>query len=192
MQKPKVLIIGAGGHGRAVAESILLKNEYELAGFIDDSWPDNKSIGQYPIHGKIENLVQYLSIANFVVIAIGNNKVRSGLTENLTDVGFKFATIFHPAAIVSPSAVIGDGTVVMAGAIIGTEARLGVGAIVNSGANVDHHCTVGDFGHLGVNACMAGGSIIGDRAWIQAGSALGYGVRIDSEAIVPPGVGINI
>lgn len=45
----------------------------------------------------------------------------------------------------------------MAGAIVGTEARLGDGVIVNCAAVVDHHCRVGDFGHLGVNAAMAGG-----------------------------------
>ena len=191
MHKPKVLIIGAGGHGRAVAESIELKNEFELGGFIDDSWPTNKNVGKYLVHGKTDNLSQYLSIADMAVIAIGNNKLRSELAEKLSRAGFELLSIFHPAAIVSPSAIIGSGTVVMAGAIIGTEAKLGIGAIINSGANVDHHCTVGDFGHLGVNACMAGGSIIGDRAWIQAGSSLGYGVSIAADTIVLPGVGVN-
>ena len=76
---------------------------------------------------------------------------------------------------------------VMAGAIVGTEALLGEGVIVNCGATVDHHCTVEDFGHLGVNACMAGGSTLGRGEWLQAGSALGYGVKVPPAAVLKPG-----
>jgi UDP-3-O-[3-hydroxymyristoyl] glucosamine N-acyltransferase len=66
---------------------------------------------------------------------------------------------------------------VMAGAVVGTDAQLGKGVIVNCGAVVDHDCRVGDYAHLGVNAAMAGGSIVGTCAWMQAGSTLGPGAR---------------
>lgn len=75
----------------------------------------------------------------------------------------------------------------MAGAIIGTEARLGIGSIVNCGAVVDHHATVEDFGHLGVNASMAGGTRLGRGAWMQAGSTLAYGAVVPSSITVGPG-----
>lgn len=75
----------------------------------------------------------------------------------------------------------------MAGAIVGTEAQLGVGAIVNCGAVVDHHCRVENFGHLGVNAAMAGGSTLGYGAWMQAGSVLGYGVKVATWTVLEPG-----
>ena len=81
---------------------------------------------------------------------------------------------------------MGHGTAIMAGAIVGTEARLGGGAIVNCGAVVDHHATVEDFGHLGVNASMAGGMVLGRCAWLQAGSALGYGVKFAPGETVRP------
>lgn len=80
----------------------------------------------------------------------------------------------------------------MAGSIIGTEAKLGAGSIVNSGAVVDHHCTVEDFGHLGVNTSMAGGSILGRAAWMQAGSALGYGVRVQDGVVLAPGTALQV
>jgi UDP-3-O-[3-hydroxymyristoyl] glucosamine N-acyltransferase len=62
--------------------------------------------------------------------------------------------------------MLSAGCAVMADAIIGTEARLGVGSIVNCGAVVDHHATVEDFAHLGVNASMAGGTVLGLGAWM--------------------------
>ena len=75
-------------------------------------------------------------------------------------------------------------------AVVGALARLGVGAIVNSGAVVDHDAQVMDFGHLGVGACMAGGTVLGRGAWMQAGAALGYGVRVPDGAVLPPGASL--
>lgn len=98
------------------------------------------------------------------MVAIGNKTVREKLLQQLTAAGFEWATVVHPRAIVSPSAVLGAGAAVMAGAIVGTDARLGVGSILNCGAVVDHRATVEDFGHLGVNTCMAGGTVLGRRA----------------------------
>jgi len=113
--------------------------------------------------------------ADQVIVAIGNHSVREKLMMPLVALGFDLATVVHPQAILSPSSVLGVGLVVMAGAIVGTAARLGMGSIVNCGAVVDHHATVEDFGLLGVSVSMAGGTVLGRGAWMQAGSALGYG-----------------
>ena len=59
--------------------------------------------------------------------------------------------------------------------------------IVNCGAVVDHHCRVEDFGHLGTQAGMAGGSVLGRGAWMQAGAVLGYGVTVEAGSVLPPG-----
>ena len=72
----------------------------------------------------------------------------------------------------------------MAGAIVGTEAHLGAGVIVNWRAVVDHHCRTEDFGHLGINAGMAGGSVLGRGAWMQAGAVLGYGVKVEAGVVL--------
>lgn len=176
----RILIVGAGGHGRSVAEAIELSKEFEIAGFLDDSWPSNAHVWSYQIYGKTSQINQYRSIAEYAVVAIGNNKLRAELIDKLIAAGFQIATIKHPSAIISPLAIIGAGSTIMAGAIIGTESRLGKGTIVNSGATIDHDCTVGDFGHLGVNTSMAGGSLLEEGAWLHAGNALGYGMILPS------------
>lgn len=183
----RLLIVGAGGHGRSVAEAVAAAGEFEVAGFVDDAYPGlDRALG-FPVLGKVTDLARFRDTADHVFIAIGNNVLRQRLAAEIQKAGFVLATVIHPRAIVSPSAVIGSGSVVMAGAIIGTEAVLGEGTIVNCAAVVDHHCRVGDFGHLGVNAAMAGGSTLGAGAWMQAGSALGYGVQIDAGQVLAPG-----
>lgn len=177
----KLIIVGAGGHGRSVAEAVISNavSEFELIGFLDDSWPNNRFIWNFPILGDTSDLRAYIRYADKAIVAIGNNKLRAELQERLIKVGFSLVTIKHSRAVVSPSALIGVGSAVMAGAVIGTEANLGMGVIVNSGAVIDHHCNVGDYGHLGVGVAMAGGSRLGRGAWLQAGSSLGYGGVIE-------------
>lgn len=183
----RVIVIGAGGHGRSVAEAILLLGRDELIGFVDDGADANSKVWTYPILGTTDSLHTLRVLADTVVVAIGNNALREKLYALGRDAGFELLSVIHPAAFVSPTATLGAGCAVMAGAVVGTEAELGEGVIVNCGATVDHHCRVDAFGHLGVNACMAGGSVLGHRAWMQAGSALGYGVQVEDGAVLAPG-----
>ncbi len=187
----RLLIIGAGGHGRSVLEAVAAVGEFTVVGFLDDAFPGLERIWEIPVLGKVADLARFCGAADYAFIAIGNNALRQRITVQLREAGFMPATVVHPRAIVSPSAIIGAGSGVMAGAIVGTEAVLGEGAIVNCAAVVDHHCRVGDFGHLGVNTAMAGGAILGAGAWMQAGSALGYGVEIEAWHVLLPGEAVG-
>jgi sugar O-acyltransferase (sialic acid O-acetyltransferase NeuD family) len=178
MGKIRLLVVGAGGHGRSVAEAAQLSGLFSVVGFLDDSMPAGEIALGIPVLGSVDSLARHQNVYDQAIVAIGNNSVRGELVQQLIQAGISLATVAHPRAFVSPSAVVGHGTAIMAGAIVGTEARLGIGAIVNCGAVVDHHATVEDFGHLGVNASMAGGTLLGRCAWMQAGSALGYRVRV--------------
>lgn len=183
----RILIVGAGGFGQSVAEAILLADEYELAGFVDDANSSDSLVCGLPVLGRIDHLRNLTACATFAVVALGNNRLRNKIAIDLVSANFLLATVIHPRAFVSPSAKIGLGSTIMAGAVIGTEAKLGDCVIVNSGAVVDHHCQLGDFAHLGVNVAMAGGSSLGRLAWMQAGSVLGCGVNIAPERVLQPG-----
>ncbi len=189
--RPRLLIVGAGGHGRSVAEAVLISGVFDLVGFCDDgAFACGSEIWGIPVLGPAMEFCNYLEVASHAVVAIGNNSLRQKLFGQIHEAGFALASVVHPSAVVSPRAHLGEGVAVLAGAIVGTEAVLGRGVIVNCGAVVDHHAKVQDFGHLGVNACMAGGSVLGALAWMQAGSAIGYGVVIKPGIVLKPGVAL--
>ena len=150
--KRPLLIVGAGGHGRSVAEVVLAAGEFELAGFVDDAAPGLSIVWNLAVLGTTTDVGHYRVHADHAIVAMGNNAVRESLCSSLLAAGFELATIVHPLAIVSPRAVIGQGCTIMAGAVVGTEARLGCGVIVNCGAVVDHNAQVHDYAHLAVNA----------------------------------------
>ena len=159
----KLIIIGAGGHGRVVSETAKL-NGYEVIGFLDDA--DNKTTV-----GKVADFIKYIGEADFTV-AIGNNAVRMKIQSELIKSGANVASLIHPDATVSESASIGKGTVVMAGAVINAGAVIGNGAIINTCASVDHDCRIGNFSHISVGARICGAVGIGDCAWIGAGAVV--------------------
>ena len=167
----RLLIVGAGGHGRSVAEAVLAAGKYNLVGFADDAAPALQQVWDLPVSGTTADLARYREYADAA--------------------GFELATVVHSHAMVSPRAVIGAGCAIMAGAIVGAEAQLGVGVIVNCGAVVDHDCRVDDFCHLGVNAAMSGGSVLGRGAWMQAGCVLGYGAMVDAWRVLGSGEAVN-
>jgi sugar O-acyltransferase (sialic acid O-acetyltransferase NeuD family) len=186
--KPRLLIVGAGGHGRSVAEAVLMSGIFELVGFLDDgAFAIGSDVWGLPVLGQAAAFADYAAVASHAVVAIGNNALRQKLCGQLRAAGFALASVIHPRAIVSPRAQLAEGVAVMAGAVVGTEALLGQGVIVNCGAVVDHHAQVHDFAHLGVNACMAGGSVLGSLAWMQAGSVIGYGVQLAAGTVLKPG-----
>ncbi len=186
----RLLIVGSGGHGCSVAECALASGGYALVGFLDDAFPAVSRVQGLPVLAATGDVAAWRPLADCAIVAIGNNGARDALCARLVAAGFELVVVVHPRAIVSPSAVVGPGSAIMAGAIVGTAAQIGQGAIVNSGAVVDHHAQVGDYGHLGVNASMAGGTVLGRGAWMQAGAVLGYGVKVADGTVLPPGAAL--
>lgn len=181
-------VIGAGGHGRAVAEAAQLGGWQKLS-FIDDvaNTAAVSEIDGWPVVGPTDRMADFLDADARCVVAIGNQGVRARLAEQVLSLGAKLESIIHPAAWVSPKATVAKGCVVMAGAVVGTYARLGQACIVNANATVDHDAVLEDYAHLGVGVQLAGGVVVKDRAWLQAGCSAGYRVVVGSNAVVGPG-----
>lgn len=184
-----LLILGAGGFGRSVAEVVGLQERFRVVGFLDDGLPAGSDVNGVPVLGPLSSLGSRRACAPAVALGIGNNATRARISQQAVEAGFELTTVVHPWTSIAPSALLGPGCVIMAGVVIGTAARLGRGVIVNAGAVMDHDTVVEEFGHLGVRACMAGGSRLGLRAWLQCGASLGVGVKMPQDAVLLPGEG---
>lgn len=157
--RPQVVVYGAGGHGKVVAEIILSSGACELLGFLDDGRAAGVRVLGLPVLGGFDWLESHPEVR--VVPAVGDNRTRERTAERCLALGRTLEPAIHPTASVSPSARVGAGTVVMANASINAEAHIGVGAIINTGAVIEHDCQVGDFAHVSPNAAMGGGSALG-------------------------------
>ena len=166
----RLLIIGASGHGKVVADIARLNGYQEIA-FLDDN-PEVRRCGQYPVIGTSGDVKD---IDGDVIVAIGSAKIRRGLQQSVDST--RLVTLIHPSAVVS-DAQIGRGTVVMAGAVINPGAVIGEGCIINTSSSVDHDCRIGNYVHIAVGAHVAGSVEIGDETWIGAGATVSNNVTV--------------
>lgn len=174
----KLVIIGASGHGKVIAD-IAVRNGYEEIVFLDDN-ENLKECAGFPVVGKTGKAV---NIDGDKIVAIGNAKVRERIQKGLNDV----VTLIHPDAVISRRVTIGSGSVVMAGSVINSDVVIGSGCIINTGASVDHDCKIDDYVHVSVGAHVAGTCEIGKRTWIGAGATVSNNVNICSDCMIGAG-----
>lgn len=173
-----LLIIGAGGHGKVVADTAIAAG-YANVSFLDDAWPEKVKNGPWDVNGKPEKT----DTPTFC--AVGNNSARETIT---TTFGLDDApTLTHPSAIVSPSSEIGGGTVLVAGTIVNADTRIGRGVILNTACSIDHDCRIDDFAHVSPGARLAGNVRVGKRSWIGIGAVVREGITIGDDVVVAAG-----
>ena len=176
----KLIIIGASGHGKVVAD-IAKMNGYEEIVFLDDD-TSIKLCSGYPVMGSVKILHE---LEGDVFVAIGNAVVRKSIIES--EPGLNFPVLIHPGAIVAADVSIGAGSVVMAGAVINPGAKLGIGAIVNTSSSVDHDCDISDYCHIAVGAHLCGTVTLGEGCWVGAGATVSNNINICSGCTIGAG-----
>lgn len=178
--KNRLVIIGAGGHGKVIAD-IAKKNGYEDIVFLDDN-DDVKMCGSYPVVGKSS---EALHMNDDMVVAIGSADIRRKVQESLK--GKNIVTLVHPNAVIADDAVIGSGTVVMAGAVVNSGTVIGKGCIINTCASVDHDCIIEDYVHVSVGSHVCGTVKVGKNTWIGAGAVIINNVSVCGDCMIGAG-----
>lgn len=180
----KLIIIGAGGHGKVVA-NIAMLNGYKEIYFLDDD-TSKKYIGKYQIIGTTKDINRYKNEYDFF-IAIGDNEIRKKLTMLLLDNDIKPVSLIHPSAVIDSTVQIGYGVVVMANSVVNADANLSRGVIVNTGATVDHDCSIGSYTHICPGVHIAGGVKIGSKVWVGIGTSVINNLSICNDCLIGAG-----
>jgi sugar O-acyltransferase (sialic acid O-acetyltransferase NeuD family) len=183
--KNTLLIIGASGHGKVVADLALKMERWENIRFLDDNETVKASMGINVI-GKTIDAFKYLQDCE-LFIGIGNNTARKILQKKLEAEGANIPTLIHPTAILGEEVAIGSGTAIMAGSVINCCTQIGKGCIINTGATIDHDCIIEDYVHISPGAHLAGTVKIGKGSWIGIGSIISNNLIIKSECKIGAG-----
>jgi sugar O-acyltransferase (sialic acid O-acetyltransferase NeuD family) len=183
--KDKLIIIGASGHGKVVADIAIKMNKWQSIAFLDDDESINTSIGLEVI-GTTDDAFTYKDEADFFV-AIGNNAVREKVQEKLIKQGLNIVSLVHPSSVIGTDVEIGIGTAVMAGVVINTSSIIGRGCIINTSCSLDHDNVIEDYVHISPGVSLAGTVKIGCGSWLGIGSVASNNVNICSGCKVGAG-----
>ena len=171
MEKTKIYIYGASGHGKVIADVARSAGFNEII-FLDDG-------GELKFSPDLPKCP--------VIIAIGDNKIRANLQKKVESAGFEVISLVHKTAVISPSAKIGKGTVIMPNALVNADAIIGDGVILNSACVIEHDCKIGKFAHISPNSALAGGVEVGEFTHIGIGSSIIQKIKIGKNSIIGAG-----
>lgn len=169
-----LVILGAGGYGRTVADVARQSGRYDSVLFLDDHAVGENIMGPCADYTNFSAYNDFNGMVTEMYPAFGDNKSRLVWLDKLKEAGLPVATIVHPTAYVSPTAQVGVGCVILPGAIVNTACRVERGCIVNCGAIVDHGCVLEE----GVHVCL--GAIVKAENRIPAGMKIEAGQVVEN------------
>jgi len=181
-----LLVLGAGGHAKVVAD-ILTMAGCSVRGFLDD---DQAIWGQtrlgLPVLAALAAYAQFTP--DGLVVGIGTNQIRQRVVARLgSSTTALWRNAIHPQAIIARSVRSGSGVVIGAGAIVNPDSLLGDHVIINTGASVDHDCTIGDYTHIAPGVHLAGGVHVGRGVLIGIGASVAPLCTIGDFAVIGAG-----
>lgn len=183
--KSKLMIIGANGHGKVVADIALKMNKWQHIEFLDKNNQFSDCLG-FMVKLHTDDYSEYINEYDFIV-AIGNNAVRKNVLSGLDAVGATVATLVHPDAVIATDVIILNGTVVMAGVVINSSSKIGRGCIINTSSSLDHDIIIEDYVHVSPGAHLAGSVHVGKGSWIGIGSIISNNLTICNDCIIGAG-----
>lgn len=181
----KVVLVGAGGHAKGVAEAL------ELAGHMVATYVDPRpALWLDAEHETDDEAVT--PDRGALVLGVGgvtpeDLRRRLALLDRYLERRFSAPPIVHPSAVVSRRARLAAGAIVLAGAVLQPDARIGRGALVNTRAVVEHDAVVGEGAHIAPGAVVLGGADIGACCMIGAGAVVLPGATVPALTTVAAG-----
>ncbi|MBR2526884.1 MAG: acetyltransferase [Blautia sp.] len=191
----KIVLIGAGGFGKEVAEIIADINcrekKYELIGFLDDGkqFCSESRINGYPWLGGSSWILGHKDQV-VCTCTVGDAVAKAKLQRELMRQGVSFETIIAPSAGIASYCEIGRGCVFYWDVRISVNCRIGDGVLLNDGVALGHDVVIGDYTSIMPGTRISGSCTIGEEvniggaAFIIPGKKVGDHARIAAGSVV--------
>ena len=184
-----VLVFGAGGHGKVVADAAA-SSGWNVVAFGDDAQDKRgTTLLGVPVEAiGLEEAIQYCRTRQLrPVVGVGSNSVRKRLFLALVAAGLTPATIVHRASTLAPSVTVGAGTVVFAGVIVNVDSVIGDNVILNTGATIDHDNRIESHAHVSPGAHLGGTVVVGEGTHIGIGSTIRNDITLGDWSVIGAG-----
>jgi len=185
----KVIILGAGGHAKVVAEALRLSGA-KILGFVTPDLDSGKEFYGSTILGDdaviFDYLIEEVDLVNGVG-ALPGQTLRWELASKMREKGYHFKTVVHPKAVVASSVVLEEGVQVMAGVVIQPGTSIGRDSIINSGVIIDHDCVISENCHLAPGVVCSGAISIGGNTHIGTGASIIQGINVGGKSVIAAG-----
>ena len=193
MSKPKLILIGAGGHAHACIDVIEQNGGFQIVGLVGMPEEMHTQHLGYEVIATDRDLPQLVKDYPYALITVGQIQTpdhRIRLYQQTVKLGFQLPVIVAPSAHVSHHATVGSGSIVMHGAIINAGARVGSNCIINARALLEHDVAVADHCHISTGVILNGDVKVGTGCFIGSGSIIKECNTLGQRCVV--GMGLSV
>lgn len=184
-----MLILGAGGLGKAIHEAFVSRGEFEVAGFLDDkkrgTFCDLPVLGPIPGAASIAARVE----ATHVIVALGyqyQTKRREIFNEIVTSTNLRFANAIHREAKLARDVRLGKGIFLGINVVVNAGTSVGDNTVIWTGALIEHDNEIGSNVFIATGAMTAGYVVIEDNVFVGLGAKIAKS-RIGANATIGAG-----
>ncbi len=181
-----IVVVGYSGHAYVMIDAALGMN-LKIKGYFEKR---KKNLNPFNIKylGSEDDKLNLISYKDYsLCIGIGDNNLRSKISNNLRKDGFHLINIFHPNSKISNNTNFGSGVFVARNAVINPLCDIGNDVIINTSATIDHECKISDNSHIAPGAVLLGNVNIGTNSFIGANSVIKEGINIGNNVIIGAG-----
>lgn len=186
----KVILIGGGGHAKALAD-ILHQQKVDIFAVLSPKTDEKSVLFSNIKHYFNDNDIYKFSPDEICLVngigSIPGNTLRADIYQKFIKSGYQFMTVISRSSIVSEYCKIKMGAQIMNGAIVNIDAVIGENTIVNSGGVVEHDCIVGENNHIAPGAIICGGCTTGARVHIGAGASVIQSIKVGKNVVIGAG-----
>lgn len=180
--KNEIILIGGGGHCKAIIDVIEQEAKFTIAGIVDKLELVGQKVLGYEIIGCDNDLDELFKTYKYAFISVGHissNTIRVQLYKHLKEIGYTLPSIISPFAYVSKHAHIGEGNAIMHHALINADASIGNNCIINSKALIEHDSVVEDHCHISTAAVINGNVKVKEGSFIGSNATTKQGIEIN-------------
>ena len=191
MNKPSIILLGAGGHAHSCIDVIEQEGKYHIEGLVGMQREIHTQHFGYAVIATDAELPQLAKEYQYVAITVGqidSPDKRISLFQQAIEMGFILPKIISPTAHASVHASIGSGTIVMHGAIVNAGARVGKNCIINTRALIEHDTVVEDHCHISTGSILNGSVRIGSGSFVGSGCVIKDGITLGERCVIGTGL----
>lgn len=192
--RPCCIVVGAGGHARAVVAVLQETNQdWSCSAVIDVHASDSALGAEESIIGiGVENGIHRLQEhfergTKSAFIAFGDAAERRHWLIHCRQLGFNTPNLISLDAYLAPEASLGSANFLGPRTFLGPQCTIGSNNILNTAAVIEHEVTIGDDCHLAPGSIVAGRTTIGSRVFLGLGSRVIDRLTVCDDVIVGAG-----
>ena len=185
-----VIVIGAGGTGRYIAQCVDRTKKFCCAGFLDDDIEKQSQLyNGLTVLGGTDTWRELEDDHLFINSLYGERDMQRyrSIIRRLSIPDDRWATIVAPDATIFSAVKIGRGSFVGPGTVVEPGAVIGSQCALLGNVYIAHDCVLNDYVCCANSVSISGDVFVGESAFVGANASIRQHLKIGADAIIGMG-----